>query len=72
MSNIWIEDYGGFPMNMTEIKKIATGMGIKPGRMKKTDLVRTIQEAEGNPTCFQTGIGEQCDQPECIWRSDCD
>jgi hypothetical protein len=59
-------------MNMNEIKKIAAGLDIKPGRMKKTELVRTIQEAEGNPVCFQTGVVAQCDQSDCLWRSDCD
>jgi hypothetical protein len=58
-------------MNMTEIKKIAVGLGIKPGRMKKVDLVRTIQDAEGNPQCFQTERAKQCEETDCLWRSDC-
>ncbi|NOQ67409.1 MAG: SAP domain-containing protein [Desulfobacterales bacterium] len=45
-------------------------MGIQAGKMKKTDLVRTIQMAEGNSPCFQTGA-TSCDQENCCWRSDC-
>jgi len=33
-------------MKVREIKGIALGMGIKPGRMKKLDLVRTVQRHE--------------------------
>ncbi|MEK6197271.1 MAG: Rho termination factor N-terminal domain-containing protein [Desulfobacterales bacterium] len=57
-------------MTVKEIKIIAKKMGIQAGKMKKTDLVRTIQMAEGNPPCFQTGA-TSCDQENCCWRSDC-
>ena len=57
-------------MTVKEIKKIAQKMGIKVGKMKKVDLVRTIQMAEGNTPCFQTGV-TACDQENCCWRSDC-
>ncbi len=59
-------------MNMTEIKKVAAELGIKPGKMKKTELVRAIQEAEGNPQCFLTGFAASCGQADCLWRPDCD
>ncbi|MBC8318784.1 MAG: SAP domain-containing protein [Desulfobulbaceae bacterium] len=57
-------------MKMTDVKKKATSVGIKSGKMKKTDLIRAIQLKEGNPTCFQTGI-TPCDQSTCCWRADC-
>ncbi len=59
-------------MNMTEIKKVAVEQGVKPGKMKKTELVRAIQEAEGNPQCFLTGFANACGQADCLWRPDCD
>ena len=57
-------------MTVKEIKIIAKKMGIQAGKMKKTDLVRTIQMAKGNSPCFQTGA-TSCDQENCCWRSDC-
>lgn len=57
-------------MKMTDVKKKATTLGIQSGKMKKTDLVRTIQAKEGNSPCFQTGL-DSCDQFDCCWRSDC-
>ena len=57
-------------MKMTDVKKKATNLGIKSGKMKKTDLIRTIQSKEGNSPCFQTSI-TSCDQDDCCWRSDC-
>ena len=58
-------------MTVKEIKGIAKKMGLQAGRMKKADLVRTIQAAEGNTPCFQTGAASSCGQDNCLWRSDC-
>ena len=55
---------------MKEIKEVAKKMGIQSGKMKKADLIRSIQVAEGNSPCFQTGLSS-CDQSNCCWRSDC-
>lgn len=57
-------------MKMPEIKAKAKGLGIQAGKMKKGDLIRAIQEREGNFPCFQTSEGE-CSQWECCWRTDC-
>lgn len=57
-------------MKVVEIREIAKQKGIKTGKMKKVELVRAIQAAEGNAACFQTGINP-CDQVGCCWRSDC-
>lgn len=57
-------------MNMTEAREKAIKLGIKPGKMKKVDLVRAIQNKEGYSSCYQTGL-DSCDQYECCWRSDC-
>lgn len=55
---------------MADVKKKAQDMGIKAGRMKKVELIRSIQQMEGNPECFQSGR-ETCDQMECCWRDEC-
>jgi hypothetical protein len=58
-------------MTVKEIKVIAKRMGLQAGKMKKANLIRTIQAAEGNNSCFQTGVMESCGQENCCWRSDC-
>lgn len=58
-------------MTVKEIKEIAKKMGLKTGKMKKAELIRMIQEAEGNNSCFQTGAVSSCGQDNCLWLSDC-
>lgn len=58
-------------MKIEEIKKIAKKMGVKTGKMKKSEIIRAIQEAEGNPICFDTEKVVECDQMNCLWREDC-
>ncbi len=59
-------------MKLEEIKAIAKQHDIKAGKMKKTELVRAIQQAEGNDQCFVTGMSSVCGQADCLWREDCD
>ena len=58
-------------MLVKEIKTIAMSLGIKPGKLKKTDLIKTIQVEEGNFDCFGTAFTSECDQDDCVWRKDC-
>jgi len=57
-------------MLMKEIRAIAKQKGINKPKMKKTDMIRAIQQQEGNMPCYQTGR-ESCDQYNCWWREDC-
>lgn len=57
-------------MKVAEIKERAKERGVKSGKMRKTELVRAIQTAEGNYPCFKTAQGD-CDQYDCCWRDDC-
>ena len=58
-------------MTVKEIRTKAKNMGIEVGsKMKKADMIKTIQTAEGNTPCFQNGVNS-CDQMNCCWRSDC-
>jgi len=57
-------------MGMPEIKKKAKGLGITPGKMKKTDLIHAIQTAEGCTPCFGWSNGE-CSNTDCCFRPDC-
>lgn len=58
-------------MKLNEIIEIAKQHNIKAGKMRKTDLVRTIQQAEKNDVCFETGKANICGQDACLWREDC-
>lgn len=58
-------------MKLDEIKEIAKEHGIKVGKMKKSELIRCIQQAEGNEQCFETGKADVCGQAGCLWREDC-
>lgn len=58
-------------MKLEEIKEIAKQHDIKVGKMKKAELVRAIQAAEGNEVCFETGQAAECGQAGCLWRGDC-
>ena len=57
-------------MTVKEIRMIAKNMNINPGKMKKAELIKTIQVQENNTPCFQTAESS-CDQTGCCWRSDC-
>jgi hypothetical protein len=57
-------------VKMTEVKRKAKELALKPGKAKKSELIRMIQRAEGNFPCFETGRGA-CDQNACAWREEC-
>ncbi|MCX5719734.1 MAG: SAP domain-containing protein [Nitrospirae bacterium] len=56
---------------MKQIKDIAKEKGVKVGNMKKDNIIRAIQRAEGNFDCFGTAVAGVCDQMNCVWRDDC-
>ncbi|MEW6569857.1 MAG: SAP domain-containing protein [Nitrospirota bacterium] len=58
-------------MTLRQIRNIATRKGLKAGNMKKENLIRAIQRAEGNSDCFGKAAGGTCDQLNCLWREDC-
>ena len=57
-------------MTLAEIKTKAKSLGVKPGKMKKVELIHAIQLAEGNFDCFGKA-GGSCDQMDCCFRDDC-
>lgn len=58
-------------MKIDDVRLIALGMGIKPGKLSKADLIRSIQLGEGNFDCFSSATQGECDQTGCRWREDC-
>jgi len=57
-------------MTLKQVKEIAKDKDVKVGNMKKDDMIRAIQRAEGNFDCFGAA-GGMCDQMNCLWRNDC-
>jgi len=55
-------------MKMQEVKSKARQVGAKANG-KKADVIRRIQEAEGNAPCF--GTKQECGEADCCWRADC-
>jgi hypothetical protein len=58
-------------MNMTEIRLLARERGINAAKMRKAELIRTIQIEENNRPCYATNHVDDCDQHGCLWRNDC-
>lgn len=58
-------------MKMDDIRALAREIGIKPGKLNKTQLVHSIQRQEGNFDCFASAANGECDQWGCRWRESC-
>lgn len=58
-------------MKLEQIRSIAKSHSINPGKLSKTELVKSIQTKEGNFDCFATAYDGECDQVGCSWREDC-
>jgi hypothetical protein len=58
-------------MRIQEIRAIAKTIGVNSARKRKADIIRAIQQVEGNFECFGTAVDGYCDQWGCAWREDC-
>jgi hypothetical protein len=58
------------PMGMPKIKTKAKKLGITPGKMKKAELIHTIQITEGFEPCFGHSNGD-CSNMACCFMPDC-
>lgn len=59
-------------MNMQEVRERAAAVGLSGiGRLRKAELIRRIQEAEGNNPCFGAEWRQGCAEMHCCWRPDC-
>lgn len=57
-------------MTLAEIRERAKALGMKPGKMKRAELIRAVQTAEGHAACFGYS-GGQCANTECCFIRDC-
>jgi hypothetical protein len=58
-------------VDINEVREIGRKLGLKTGQMKKAEIIRSIQRAEGNFDCFGTAASGECTQTDCLWRKDC-
>uniref|UniRef100_A0A7C5EQ78 Rho termination factor-like N-terminal domain-containing protein n=1 Tax=Desulfobacca acetoxidans TaxID=60893 RepID=A0A7C5EQ78_9BACT len=57
-------------MNLKEIREKAKSLGVKNySKMKKAELIKAIQQQEGNSPCYQEIT--DCRQYDCCWMEDC-
>jgi len=57
-------------MTMNQIIEKARILGVKNySRLRKADLIRAIQQKEGNSPCYQSISG--CQEPDCLWKPVC-
>ncbi len=61
---------GGKPTSLANLKTKAKGMGLRGySKMKKDELIWSIQVAEGNVACFSRI--PDCGINDCLWRVEC-
>ncbi len=57
-------------MTMLQVQKKAKKLDISPGKMKKTELIHAIQQAENCTPCYSTSDGN-CQYTDCCFMVDC-
>ncbi len=57
-------------MTVKELQKMAKVLGVKTVGLRKGELIKQIQKAEGNFDCFASAT-DYCDQMNCLFREDC-
>ena len=57
-------------MTVKQLRDMAKELGIKSSNLRKSELIVSIQRAEGNFDCFGTA-DDYCDQLNCLFRMDC-
>ena len=58
-------------MKISDVKAKAKAVGVDPGKMKKADLIRAIQRAEGNNACYGSEEAQNCPHVICCFMVDC-
>lgn len=58
-------------MKQKELLQLAKKFDIPHGGLSNIELIRKIQQSEGNFDCYARASEGVCDQSECLWRNDC-
>jgi len=54
-----------------ELIKMARKLNISDTGLSNVELIRKVQQSEGNFDCYARASEGVCDQSECLWREDC-
>ena len=57
-------------MNIPAIRSVAKAKGVNSAGLKKGEIIRVVQRAEGDFDCFGSAVDGICDQERCAWRAD--
>ena len=57
-------------MKYRDVQQRAKKLGLKCSGIKKAEMIRSIQSAEGSEPCFAGGR-TSCEQKQCCWIADC-
>ena len=59
-------------MRIDEVRERAKDLGLATtARMRKAEVIRAIQRAEGHQDCFGSAWRYDCPWFDCCWRGDC-
>jgi hypothetical protein len=59
-------------MKIAAVRQRAYAVGLTGiSRIRKGELIRTIQRREGHQPCFGGEDRFACEQQACCWREDC-
>jgi len=54
-----------------ELLKLAKEFDISHSGLSNIELIRKLQQSEGNFDCYAKASEGVCDQSGCAWRDDC-
>lgn len=58
-------------ISQKELLKLAKKLHVSHNGLSNTELIRKLQQSEGNFDCYGRALEGVCDQSECLWRDDC-
>lgn len=63
----------GTPLTVLGLQQLAALIGIDHPEdlISEVELIREIQQATNNPSCFRSDVNWGCNETECQWRAEC-
>ena len=58
-------------MTQKELLRLAKQFDIPHSGLSNIELIRRVQQSEGNFDCYAKAAEGVCDQSECSWRDGC-
>ena len=60
-----------FISDIEERNQIVKEHNLNLAKVTKVELIRALQQAEGEYQCFGSNIATTCEQHNCVWRAYC-